>query len=160
MVFVLKVEFHGLDGHGGPLYIGTGCFHRRDVLCGKKFSKGYRNDWNNETYKNFEGGVNELEEKSKHLASCAYEENTQWGKEVSVSVSPSIIYTSSSLTFLKPDHLTFKTADGFEVWMSCRRCYNGVVDTKSGMEIGLLQPKEGSFPRCCTNNINSDTSST
>lgn len=82
MVFSLKVEFHGLDGFGGPLYIGTGCFHRRDVLCGKKFSEGYRNDWNSDKHRSFEDSVNELEEKSKHLASCSYEENTQWGKEV------------------------------------------------------------------------------
>lgn len=80
----MKVEFPGLDGFGGPLYVGTGCFHRRDVLCGKKYSKGYRNDWNSNNYRNSQDNATELEEKSKHLASCAYEENTQWGKEVSL----------------------------------------------------------------------------
>ncbi|GFZ12615.1 cellulose synthase like E1 [Actinidia rufa] len=37
---ICEVEFSGLDGYGGPLYIGTGCFHRRDILCGRKFTKG------------------------------------------------------------------------------------------------------------------------
>lgn len=82
----MKVELPGLDSFGGPLYIGTGCFHRRDVLCGKKYSKGYRNDWNSKDYRNSGDDVNELEEKSKHLASCSYEENTEWGKEVSLSL--------------------------------------------------------------------------
>ncbi|KAG6592103.1 Cellulose synthase-like protein E6, partial [Cucurbita argyrosperma subsp. sororia] len=77
-----EVELPGLDSFGGPLYIGTGCFHRRDVLCGKKYSKGYRNDWNSKDYRNSGDDVNELEEKSKHLASCSYEENTEWGKEM------------------------------------------------------------------------------
>lgn len=80
--FFVKVEFPGLDGSGGPLYIGTGCFHRRDVLCGKKYSKRYRNDWNSKNYRNSKDNVTELEEKSKQLANCSYEENTQWGKEV------------------------------------------------------------------------------
>ncbi|XP_038897441.1 cellulose synthase-like protein E1 isoform X3 [Benincasa hispida] len=77
-----KVEFSGMDGFGGPRYLGTGCFHRRDVLCGKKYSKGYKNDWNSKNFRNSEDNVNELEEKSKHLASCSYEKNTQWGKEM------------------------------------------------------------------------------
>lgn len=79
---ISEVEFPGLDGSGGPLYIGTGCFHRRDVLCGKKYSKRYRNDWNSKNYRNSKDNVTELEEKSKQLANCSYEENTQWGKEM------------------------------------------------------------------------------
>jgi hypothetical protein len=39
LFLVMKVEFHGLDGYGGPLYIGTGCFHRRETLLGREFSK-------------------------------------------------------------------------------------------------------------------------
>ncbi|KAK4844771.1 hypothetical protein QYF36_024293 [Acer negundo] len=34
-----EVEHAGIDSSGGPLYIGTGCFHRRDTLCGKKYSQ-------------------------------------------------------------------------------------------------------------------------
>ncbi|KAA0048283.1 cellulose synthase-like protein E1 isoform X1 [Cucumis melo var. makuwa] len=77
-----EVDFPGFDGSGGPLYIGTGCFHKRDVLCGKMYSKGIKNDWNNKSYRNSKDNVKELEENSKHLANCTYEENTQWGKEI------------------------------------------------------------------------------
>ncbi|RDX61630.1 Cellulose synthase-like protein E1 [Mucuna pruriens] len=85
-----ELEFHGMDGLGGPMYIGTGCFHRREILCGRKFNDQYKNDWNG--YKNIdhmkEANLHELEEKSKALASCTYEENTLWGKEVTFSLSP------------------------------------------------------------------------
>ena len=80
----MKVDFPGLDSLGGPLYIGTGCFHRREILCGKKFNDQYKKDWNE--YKNTgllkEASLHELEEKSKALASCTFEKNTLWGKEV------------------------------------------------------------------------------
>ncbi|KAJ1441227.1 Nucleotide-diphospho-sugar transferase [Sesbania bispinosa] len=80
-----ELEFHGMDGFGGPMYIGTGCFHRRDTLCGRKFSDQYKNDWESAD-KNIdqmtEASLHELEEKSKALASCTYEENTSWGKEM------------------------------------------------------------------------------
>lgn len=69
-----------MDGYGGPLYTGTGCFHRRNVLCGTEFGGE-----NNEEEREIIGGelsVRDLEENVKGLASCAYEENTQWGKEV------------------------------------------------------------------------------
>lgn len=72
------------------MYIGTGCFHRRDVLCGRKFNKQYRNDWNNASDENInhriEASLQEMEEKSKPLASCTYEENTSWGKEVNLTL--------------------------------------------------------------------------
>lgn len=77
-----EVEFHGLDGYGGPLYVGTGCFHRRDTLCGKKFSEGYRNEWKGDGNRKREKNVHELEERLKGLANCTSEENTQWGKQV------------------------------------------------------------------------------
>lgn len=69
----IKVEFHGMDGYGGPPYVGTGCFHRRNTLTGKKFDNECMEDWKRE----------ETVDKIKALASCTYEENTQWGKEVS-----------------------------------------------------------------------------
>ncbi|XP_024027282.1 cellulose synthase-like protein E1 [Morus notabilis] len=75
-----KVEFSGMDGYGGPLYSGTGCFHRRNVLCGTEFGGE-----NNEEEREIIGGelsVRDLEENVRGLASCAYEENTQWGKEM------------------------------------------------------------------------------
>lgn len=82
----VKVEFHGADGCGGPLYIGTGCFHKRESLCGMKFSDEYRHNWKSEDNLSTEETLHELEEKSKGLASCSYEENTQWGKEVLNSI--------------------------------------------------------------------------
>ncbi|KAF8391684.1 hypothetical protein HHK36_023993 [Tetracentron sinense] len=40
-----EVELHGMDGNGGPCYTGTGCFHRRESLCGSKFSKKCKGEW-------------------------------------------------------------------------------------------------------------------
>lgn len=78
-----EVEFHGLDGYGGPLYIGTGCFHRRDTLCGRKFSKGYKSDWSTSANdRKSKESVHGLEQKVKGLASCTYDKNTEWGKEM------------------------------------------------------------------------------
>ena len=87
----MKLEFHGLDGCGGPLYIGTGCFHRRDILCGRKFSKEYKGDWKSVKDIKREESVLEFEEKLKGLANSTYDKNTQWGKEV--SLSPSLSHT-------------------------------------------------------------------
>ncbi|KAH1211343.1 Cellulose synthase-like protein E1 [Glycine max] len=79
----MKVELHGADGYGGPLFIGTCCFHRRDALCGKKFNSQYKNEWNDENEKEVvKANLHELEVESKALASCSYEENTLWGKEI------------------------------------------------------------------------------
>ncbi|CAA0810720.1 Cellulose synthase-like protein E1 [Striga hermonthica] len=80
MRVVADVEFHGLDGYGGPMYIGTGCFHRRDTLCGRKFTKGSAFEWKGITVPKTD--VSELEQSIKELASCTFEKNTQWGKEV------------------------------------------------------------------------------
>ncbi|XP_058112689.1 cellulose synthase-like protein E1 isoform X2 [Magnolia sinica] len=76
------VEFHGIDGYGGPLYIGTGCFFRRVSLCGKKYSGEYKEEWKKGMEGRAKGSVVELEERTKGLASCTCEENTQWGKEM------------------------------------------------------------------------------
>ncbi|MED6175221.1 hypothetical protein PIB30_076386 [Stylosanthes scabra] len=78
-----------MDGFGGPMYIGTGCFHKRDALCGKKFNdqeclnhwKSDDEDINNDQLIR-ETSLYLLEEKSKPLLSCTYEENTLWGKEM------------------------------------------------------------------------------
>jgi hypothetical protein len=78
----IKVEMAGFDGNGGPCYIGTGCFHRRETLCGLKHSKDYKPDWKRWNNREVEGSTSVQEETCKVLASCSYEENTQWGKEV------------------------------------------------------------------------------
>ncbi|XP_057428900.1 cellulose synthase-like protein E1 isoform X1 [Lotus japonicus] len=82
LLTISEVDFHGADGCGGPLFIGTGCFHRRDSLCGMKFSDEYRSDWKSEENQFIEATLQELEERSKPLASCTYEQNTPWGKEM------------------------------------------------------------------------------
>lgn len=93
----MQVEFHGFDGYEGPLYIGTGCFHRRDTLCGREFSKESRIQWRSENDKHTKESADELVTRVKGLASCAYEDNTQWGKEVSLSLSLYEILTILSL---------------------------------------------------------------
>ena len=81
---MIKVEFHGLDGCGGPLYVGTGCFHRRDTLCGRKFGKEYKTDRSSLNDIRRKDSVHELEKNLKGLASSTYDKNTQWGKEVTL----------------------------------------------------------------------------
>ncbi|CAO2835694.1 unnamed protein product [Amaranthus hypochondriacus] len=84
LLLISEVEFHGLDGLGGPMYVGTGCFHQREILCGKKYSQEHKtiDYWKTQNGFKVEGTVDELEERAKTLASCTYELNTQWGKEL------------------------------------------------------------------------------
>ncbi|CAN6224824.1 unnamed protein product [Urochloa humidicola] len=80
-----QVELRGFDGAGGPLYIGTGCFHRRQVLCGRRFTSDYKEDWDRGIKEKRElSSVNQTKEKAKSLATCIYEHNTQWGNEIGV----------------------------------------------------------------------------
>ena len=93
-ISMIKVELAGFDSNGGPSYIGTGCFHRRETLCGKKYSEECEREQtmrnNNER---IEENASVLEETCKVLASCSYEDYTQWGKEVPTSLSPSHTHT-------------------------------------------------------------------
>ncbi|MBA0668633.1 hypothetical protein Goklo_001524, partial [Gossypium klotzschianum] len=77
-----KLEFPGLDANGGPCYIGTGCFHRRDALCGKKYDKTCKVGWKRLNRREVEENATVLEETCKVLASCSFEQNTQWGNEM------------------------------------------------------------------------------
>ncbi|MFS7963710.1 putative cellulose synthase (UDP-forming) [Helianthus anomalus] len=80
MRVIFEVDCHGLDGNGGMTYIGTGCFHRRDILLGKSFDGESRIDWKmeNDHKETPENMIEEL----KNLASCTYEIDTEWGKEM------------------------------------------------------------------------------
>ncbi|XP_048335002.1 cellulose synthase-like protein E6 isoform X1 [Ziziphus jujuba] len=79
---ICEVELPGLDSYGGPCYIGSGCFHRRECLCGKKYSKSiYKEEWKHSRLK-MEESASVLEELCRVLANCSYEDNTQWGKEM------------------------------------------------------------------------------
>ncbi|KAJ0986879.1 hypothetical protein J5N97_005235 [Dioscorea zingiberensis] len=78
-----EVELCGLDSWGGTLYIGTGCFHRREALKGRKYSKDYIEDWKRGSLdKRRVESPSVLEDRAKPLASCTYEHNTLWGKEI------------------------------------------------------------------------------
>ncbi|XP_006346126.1 cellulose synthase-like protein E1 [Solanum tuberosum] len=78
-----EVEFHGADGYGGPLYTGTGCFHRRDTLYGREYSTEARIDLKSACPEKMEENVHELEERLERLASSTYDlNNTQWGNEI------------------------------------------------------------------------------
>ncbi|OWM81373.1 hypothetical protein CDL15_Pgr007411 [Punica granatum] len=80
-----NIEFHGMDGYGGVLYIGSGCFHRRDILCGMKYSKEVKRTT---LISRRSGGEDQPigrihdPQKLRVLASCTYEKNTKWGNEV------------------------------------------------------------------------------
>ncbi|KAF7113144.1 hypothetical protein RHSIM_RhsimUnG0156500 [Rhododendron simsii] len=77
-----KIELSGMDGCDGAPYCGTGCFHRRESLCGVEFSRKYRGELNSLCNTMKDSSVHELEQGSKVLANCSYEKGTQWGKEM------------------------------------------------------------------------------
>ncbi|XP_039028210.1 cellulose synthase-like protein E6 [Hibiscus syriacus] len=77
-----KVEFPGLDANGGPCYIGTGCFHRREALSGKKYDETCKVDWKRLNHTRVEESTIVVEETCKVLASCSFEQNSPWGKEM------------------------------------------------------------------------------
>ncbi|XP_019193726.1 PREDICTED: cellulose synthase-like protein E1 [Ipomoea nil] len=78
----VDVEFRGLDGYGGPMYVGTGCFHRRETICGREFSKATRTELQSDPPRMTHKNARELEERLQELVSCTYEENSQWGYEI------------------------------------------------------------------------------
>lgn len=78
---MVKIEFAGQDSNGGPLYIGSGCFHRRDALTGEKYGSHIVSTLKNDE-KRVKVTTKELEEECKAYADCSYEENSLWGKEV------------------------------------------------------------------------------
>ncbi|XP_075671540.1 cellulose synthase-like protein E6 isoform X2 [Castanea sativa] len=91
---IVKVELAGIDVYGATPYCGTACFHRRESLCGKVYSKDYRKEWNIEDKNNTYKTINELEVASKILASCSFEKETQWGEKMG------LIYGYSSEDFV------------------------------------------------------------
>jgi cellulose synthase/poly-beta-1,6-N-acetylglucosamine synthase-like glycosyltransferase len=75
-------ELSDFDSVGGPLYCGSGCFHRREILCGRKYTKEYKEDWDRGIKKKTQVNIDQTEEKAKSLATCTYEYKTQWGNEI------------------------------------------------------------------------------
>lgn len=91
------MDLSGQDSYGGCYYIGTGCFHRRDALCGKKYCQETKLiDWKSSDTR-FEESADVLEETCKVLASCHYEENSLWGKEVIQTLSLTHSYTVTQI---------------------------------------------------------------
>ncbi|KAJ3679099.1 hypothetical protein LUZ60_017110 [Juncus effusus] len=78
---ISEIDFHGLDGYGGPMYIGSGCYHRRISLLGNKFEKSHKSQ-QIEAKRDYKSSVSTLEEQSKSLITCTYEDNSQWGNTV------------------------------------------------------------------------------
>ncbi|KAG0457667.1 hypothetical protein HPP92_022824 [Vanilla planifolia] len=74
-------ELPGFDGWGGPPYIGTGCFHRREALCGRIYGRDYKENWNKGTLAVREN-ASILEQRATEIATCTYEHNTLWGKQM------------------------------------------------------------------------------
>ncbi|CAL0315927.1 unnamed protein product [Lupinus luteus] len=76
-----KLELAGICGHGAALYCGTGCFHRRESISGTSF-KDYIPNKDTNPKREDKRTLNELNEASKALATCTFEKDTQWGKEM------------------------------------------------------------------------------
>ncbi|XAR53883.1 Cellulose synthase (UDP-forming) [Bertholletia excelsa] len=64
--------------------MGTGCFHRREAICGKHYYKGSEENLNRRDDIMVTESAKVLEETCKIQASCSYEESSPWGKEVGV----------------------------------------------------------------------------
>ncbi|KAM3276004.1 hypothetical protein ACQJBY_044401 [Aegilops geniculata] len=77
-----QVLMGGMDSVGGPMYVGTGCFHRREILCGRRFTEDYKEDWDGGIKDKTQESIDEIEEKAKSLAASTYEHDTQWGDEI------------------------------------------------------------------------------
>ena len=86
----MQIHFEGLDGIEGPMYIGTGCIHRRVVLYGRERRNSSSNlnrpyftgcTENGSTTKDRAGPSKKLQKEARVLANCTFEENTLWGKE-------------------------------------------------------------------------------
>lgn len=112
-----EIELAGVGGSDAALYCGTGCFHRRISLCGQKCPEDNRNGLHSIKDKiSDHRTVEELEEASKLLANCSYEDGTQWGKEVYILYIP-FAFLHSAHTLYDED-LLLNFADGSGVWIS------------------------------------------
>lgn len=138
---IIKLELPGFDANGGPSYIGTGCFHRRECLSGKKYSEEFKGDWWR-VNKKVEASARTLEETSKVLASCSYEQNTDGKRGLSLSLSLCVRYNylpAKGKIKKEPVSYDCLIADGIEIWLSTRGYYHWIIHTMSRLAIRLLQ---------------------
>lgn len=147
----MKVEFHGMDGLGGTLYIGTGCFHRRETLLGREFSKENKIELKTENITTRNQNAAEL----KLLASSDYEKKTKWGIEVHFIYLP--LFFPIHLSHLCKHMLGLIFTDGSEIRLSCRRRDNRPINPKQRMEISVFQFGKDRFHRRRFNYIVSNT---
>ncbi|KDP39303.1 hypothetical protein JCGZ_01060 [Jatropha curcas] len=134
---VNKVELPGMCGYGSALYCGTGCFHRRESLSGKNYSRGNKLKLDNfDSERNDKRTVDELEEASKLVASCCYEKDTLWGQEMGLIYGCPVEDTVTGLTIQcrgwKSIHYSPNDREGFL----------GVAPNT--LEVGLIQHKRWS----------------
>jgi len=89
--FQLQIQYEGIDGIEGPFYVGTGCVHRRDALCGSErpqsSSKYHKAAYSivcaeDESVAKDKTSPSKMLNHARDLANCTYEDNTLWGKEV------------------------------------------------------------------------------
>ncbi|KAJ7963605.1 Cellulose synthase [Quillaja saponaria] len=99
LIVIYEIELAGIGGYGAAMYIGTGCFHRRESLSGMYF-KDHRGKLKVEPTKQVQRTVNELEEAAKVLASFDYELDTQWGKEMGLIYGCSVEDVITGLAIL------------------------------------------------------------
>ncbi|XBH70606.1 hypothetical protein VPH35_098235 [Triticum aestivum] len=62
---------------GWPYVYWHGMCHRREILCGRKFTEDYQEDWNAGIKDKLQESIDETEEKAKSLAACTYEHGMQ-----------------------------------------------------------------------------------
>ncbi|KAL3618195.1 hypothetical protein CASFOL_038516 [Castilleja foliolosa] len=136
-------ELAGIDGFGGALYIGTGCFHRRESLSGK-YNENRRLEWNDADDKMKGKTVKDLETAAKPLADCSYEKGTQWGKEMGLVYGGSVEDIVTGLTIQcrgwKPVY-----------YNPSKNAFQGIGPTN--LEVALVQFKrwcEGMFQIFCS----------
>ncbi|KAL2473126.1 Cellulose synthase-like protein E1 [Forsythia ovata] len=97
---ILKIELAGFDGYDAMPYIGTGCFHRRESLCGSKYFENRIVEWNDAEDKIKGRTIDEVEEASKLVANCSYEKGSQWGKEMGLVYGCAVEDMVTGLTIL------------------------------------------------------------
>lgn len=79
----MKVEMKGMDAYDSVLYCGTNCFHRRASLSGSNYTNELKGvNLTSMSKERTKATIDELEQASKVVASCSYEDGTLWGKEV------------------------------------------------------------------------------
>lgn len=120
-----------MDGNGGPCYIGTGCFHRRDTLCGlKMYSKESRAEWRSENERRIEETFFFSPKSYKFCISCSF-----------------------FMTVCLP-------ADGIDIRLPSRGHSHRIVYTIQRLEIYVLQSRKKEFLRNCPYNVIAEPNTT